>query len=69
MIGKTGGKYLKRILYKSLAYFSGFFICNLMINAIFKPSLNVLTAFSVALGTSVGIAFVEYYINKKNSGK
>ncbi|WP_368658511.1 hypothetical protein AB3Z07_03425 [Metabacillus halosaccharovorans] len=60
---------MKRILYKSLAYFLGFFICNLIINAIFKPSLNVLTAFSVALGTSLGIAFVEHYIAKRSTGK
>ncbi|TDK54054.1 hypothetical protein E2K98_29810 [Bacillus salipaludis] len=42
-----------------------FFISNLVVNILFKHNWNVDTAFSVAFGTSLGIAIVYYYITKK----
>lgn len=45
---------MKRLYMFSL-YFSVFFIANLIVNALFKHNLNIDTAFSVALGCSLGI--------------
>jgi hypothetical protein len=42
-------------LYRFLLYFLVIFLGNLIVNAIFKHNLNVLTAFSVAFGCSMGI--------------
>jgi len=56
---------LKRIGLNYLAIFSVFFVGNLILNAIFKPDLNIGTAFSVAFGVSSGMAIVEYYLTKK----
>lgn len=56
---------MKRIGIRFLVLFSVFFIGNLILNAIFKPDLEVRTAFLVAFGTSTGIALVEYYLMRK----
>lgn len=44
-------------LYRFFLYFLVLFIAGLIFNAIFKDNLNVRTAFSVALGVSLGIVF------------
>lgn len=44
--------------YSFMVNFLVFFIINLIVNAIFKHNLNILTAFSVALGLSFGIVFI-----------
>jgi hypothetical protein len=49
---------LKRTIIKFSMYFFAFFIGNLILNAVFKDDLNIGTAFSVALGFSVGLAFI-----------
>ncbi|WP_153730772.1 hypothetical protein [Sporosarcina obsidiansis] len=60
---------MKRTILKFFMYFLLFFSLNLLVNAWFKPTLNVLTAFSVAFGTSAGIAWVEYYVTRKLAEK
>ena len=59
-----GGKVLKP-LYRFLLTFVFFFICNLIVNILLKHNLNILTAFSVALGSSLGLFLVEMYAIKK----
>lgn len=60
---------MKRFVLRFLIYFSLFFIMNLVTNTLFKDDPNVLTAFSVALGVSFGIAFFEYSGTKKRLKK
>jgi hypothetical protein len=50
-------------------YFFAFFIGNLILNAVFKDDLNIGTAFSVALGFSMGLAFIGYFVEKKMNKK
>ncbi|WP_156351216.1 hypothetical protein [Neobacillus vireti] len=52
-------------LHRFFLNFSIFFIVGLIPNAIFKHNLNVITAFSVALGLSLGI----YFWDKKDKTK
>jgi hypothetical protein len=51
-----GGLKMKQ-LYRFFLYFLVFLIIGLIFNAIFKHNLNILTAFSVALGVSLGTVF------------
>ena len=60
---------MKRMLLRFFMYFSFFFSINLIADIIFKPQVNVLTAFSVSLGFAAGIAFFENYMNKKLQGE
>lgn len=46
---------------KFLKYFLILFVLCILSNIIFKDNLNVLTAFSVALGVSLGIAYLSPY--------
>ena len=62
----TGETYLKRMLLRFLMYFTLFFSINLIADIILKPQINILTAFSVALGVAAGLAFIENYMNKKS---
>jgi len=57
---------LKKAILKFVIYFSIFLIGNLIINILFKPHIDFLTAFSTAVGVSLGIATVELYTNKKS---
>jgi hypothetical protein len=54
-------------IFKFLLYFLAFFTGNLIINGVFKHDLNVLTAFSVALGVSWGIIFLGPFFYRKFS--
>ncbi|GEM_PF-4229384 len=47
---------------KFIVYFIIFFVINLMVNLLFKKELNLLTAFSVALGVSAGIIFLGPFL-------
>jgi len=62
-----GGRCLRQRIYKFFLYFWVLFIGNLVINAVFKQDLNVLTAFSVALGVSWGIFYFGPYVYGKFS--
>ncbi|WP_248278531.1 hypothetical protein [Bacillus sp. DNRA2] len=55
---------MKRLYMFSL-YFSVFFIGNLIVNALFKHNLNIQTAFSVALGGSLGITGFSFLTKTK----
>ena len=63
------GKYLKRTMLRFLMYFSTFFMVNILADLIFKPNINVVTSFSVALGVAAGIAAYEHYSRKKSEQK
>lgn len=52
-------------LYSFLMYFLVLFIGNLVINTIFKDTLNVLTSCSVALGFSLGITGISFIRKSK----
>lgn len=56
---------LKRIGLRFLALLSVFFVGNLILNVIFKPDVDVGTAFLVSFGASTGVALVEYYLLRK----
>ncbi|WP_273130759.1 hypothetical protein ACNRWW_06910 [Metabacillus sp. HB246100] len=49
---------MNRKFKRFLIYFILFFSLNLGVNLLFKSSLELLTAFSVALGFSAGMALV-----------
>lgn len=48
-----------------LIYFLFIFAINLMMNFVIKDAVNVLTAFSVALGVSLGIVYLSPYLVKR----
>lgn len=56
---------MSRIIMKFLMCFSALFIINLIFNAIFKPGLDIITAFSVALGVSAGYIFIGNFVRNK----
>lgn len=58
---------MKSRLYRFVTYFSTFFIAGVCVNALFKEDLNLLTAFSVALGVSFGLVYFSPYLFKKFS--
>ncbi|GKV70345.1 hypothetical protein NCCP2716_28430 [Sporosarcina sp. NCCP-2716] len=45
-----------------IIYFIIFFIVNMVVNLLFKQELNLLAAFSVALGVSAGIIFLGPFL-------
>lgn len=57
---------MKKVISQFLIYFSIFLIGNLIINILFKCQANFLTAFSTAIGVSVGLAAIEVYTKKKS---
>ena len=50
---------------KFFFYLLLFFTLNMIVNIAFKPSLNVGTALSVALGVSAGMVISEYRRDRK----
>lgn len=56
---------MRRVIMNFLICFSVLFIINLLFNAIFKPSLDIVTAFSIALGISAGYIFIGHFVSKK----
>lgn len=60
----SGGKVLKSF-YRFILTFVFLFISNLIVNALLKHNLNILTAFSVAFGCALGLFLVEIYAIKK----
>jgi len=60
----SGGEVLKSF-YRFILTFVFLFISNLIVNALLKHNLNILTAFSVAFGCAFGLFLVEIYAIKK----
>ncbi len=60
---------MRRISINFLICFSALFIINLIFNAIFKPDLDIITAFSTALGVSSGYIFIGHFVSEKLEGK
>ncbi|OCA81610.1 hypothetical protein A8F94_22345 [Bacillus sp. FJAT-27225] len=56
---------MKPYIHKFFLYLLLFFTLNLIVNALFKSSLHVGTAFSVALGMSLGITYSVYRSSRK----
>ena len=48
-----------------LNYFSVLFIINLLVNFFFKDNIHLVTAFSVALGFSLGVVYLPSYLSKR----
>ncbi|WP_301110293.1 hypothetical protein [Sporosarcina sp.] len=56
---------MKKRHIRFLLYFVFIFSINLMTNFVFKDAINVLTAFSIALGVSAGIVYLSPYLIKR----
>ncbi len=50
---------MKRKIVNYFIFFLFLFICNLIVNHFLKHDFNILTAFSTALGLSIGVLFVK----------
>lgn len=62
-----GGSNLENRLLKFSIYFTVIFVGNIFINAMTKDHLNLVTAFSVALGVSWGFIYFSPYLYRKFS--
>lgn len=59
---------MQKRIYKFLGYFLLFFSINLVVDILFKDDLNIVTAFSVALGVSGGIVYFGPFLGRKFGG-
>lgn len=50
---------MRQSFFRFLKLFLLFFTINILTNFYFKSTLNILTAFSVALGVSLGIVYLS----------
>lgn len=57
---------MKRKIVNYFIFFLFLFICNLIVNQFLKHNFNILTAFSTALGVSLGMFFVKRWMTKRN---
>ncbi|GGA60391.1 hypothetical protein [Ornithinibacillus halotolerans] len=58
---------MKRVMLKFFVFFLFLFTVSLIINQIFKGSLEVLTAFSTTFGFSLGYVLIGVLIEKRKN--